>query len=63
MVQCLSELYGVYQGIAFDIGFVVFDQIRTCKHEGSYLPVVKFDFGQITAHAQVKCPPEDIRGL
>lgn len=47
MVQCLSKLHRVYQGMAVDIGFVMFDQVRTCKHEGCNLPVVKFDVGKI----------------
>ncbi|MCP4669900.1 MAG: hypothetical protein GY857_01220 [Desulfobacula sp.] len=47
MVQCLSELHRVYQGMAFDISRVMFDQVRACKHEGCYLPVVKFDLSQI----------------
>ncbi len=63
MVQCLPELHRVNQGMAFDIGFVMFDQVRTSKHEGCYLLVINPDVGKITAHAQVKCSPEDIRGF
>ncbi len=63
MVQRLPELHRINQGTALDIGFVMLDQVRTCKHEGCYLPVVHSDVGQITAHAQVKRTPEDIRGL
>ncbi len=59
----MSELHRVYQGTAFDIGFVMFDQVRASKHEGCNLPVIKFDIGQITAHTQVKRSPEDIRGF
>lgn len=63
MVQGLPELYGVYQGVAVDVGVVVRHQVRACEHEGCNLPVVEPDAGKFPAHAQVKRAPEDIRCL
>lgn len=63
MVQRLPELHRVYQGMALHICLIVFGQIRACKHEGCNLPFVHPDVGKITAHAQVKRSPEDIRGF
>ncbi len=65
MIKRFSELYRVYQGMAVDIGFIVFVKFRTGKHKGCYLlPVIsKPDVFKITAHAHKKRAPEYVCGF
>jgi len=65
MVQRFSELNGINQGMAVDIGFVMFVQIMASKPKGCYLFAVlpEPDVCQITAHTHEKCTSEYIRGL
>jgi tellurite resistance-related uncharacterized protein len=65
MVQRLTELQGIYQGMAVPVGPVMFDQVRTGEHERRdlFAILVKADVLQPSAHAQVKRPAKDVGGF
>jgi hypothetical protein len=65
VVQRFPELDRVYQGMTVDIGFVVFGKVLAVKKKGRDLSAVhpKADGLKIPAHAQIKSPSEDVRGL
>ena len=65
MIQRLPELHRIYQGVTVPVSPVMFMQIRAGEHEGCYLPAVliKADVLKVAAHAQIKGPSEDVRGL
>jgi len=71
MVQCLTELQGIHQGMAVSVSMVVFVETFAGKRECSDLaPPVTLcvigsepDICKITAHAHEKRTPEYICGF
>jgi hypothetical protein len=65
MVQRFPELDRVHQSMAVDIGPVMPVQFPPFKTKRGHRPAVCLepDKDQVTAHAQVKGSPEDVRGL
>jgi len=65
VIQRLSELDRVHLRTAIDIGSVMLVKVCTGEQERGNLSSVgsEPDFVQVSAHAQVKRPSEDVRGL
>ena len=62
MVQGFPVLQRVHEGLAVPVILVVLVEIGAGEHERGCLAAVRFeaDMVKVAAHAQEKCPPEDI---
>ncbi len=65
MVQCFTELHGIYKRMAVDVIPVMFVKIAAGKKKACYLSAVlpEPDILKVSAHAHEKRPSEDVRGL
>jgi hypothetical protein len=65
VVQRFPELDRVHLGMTVDVSLVVPVKIGSSEVEHGNLSAVCFkpDCGKVAAHAQVKRPSEDVRGL